>query len=158
MMDSQKRQARAFVADLLRMRGLMPLLMKNRNGGAWTPAEKAELLGQLKLPADTPEPATLPAVNPAPGPTAADVQAAGGMSSGDRATMIGGMVQQLAERLAASPHDKDGWLRLMRSYMVLGQPDKASAALGSARQAFKDDATALAEFDAAANQLGMSGK
>ena len=30
------------------MRGLMPLLMKNRNGGAWTPAEKAELLGQLR--------------------------------------------------------------------------------------------------------------
>ena len=27
MMDSQKRQAREFVADLLRMRGLMPLLM-----------------------------------------------------------------------------------------------------------------------------------
>ena len=48
MMDSQKRQAREFVADLLRMRGLMPLLMKNRNGGAWTPAEKAELLGQLR--------------------------------------------------------------------------------------------------------------
>lgn len=48
MMASQKRQARAFVADLLRMRGLMPLLMKNRNGGAWTPAERAELLGQLR--------------------------------------------------------------------------------------------------------------
>jgi len=48
MMDSQKRQAGEFVADLLRMRGLMPLLMKNRNGGAWTAAEKAELLGQLR--------------------------------------------------------------------------------------------------------------
>lgn len=48
MMDSQKRQAREFVADVLRMRGLMPLLMKNRNGGAWTAAEKAELLGQLR--------------------------------------------------------------------------------------------------------------
>ncbi|MFT3848714.1 MAG: hypothetical protein QM739_08545 [Propionivibrio sp.] len=48
MVDSQKRQASAFVADVLRMRGLMPLLMKNRNGGAWTAAEKAELLGQLR--------------------------------------------------------------------------------------------------------------
>ena len=48
MMDSQKQQAREFVADVLRMRGLMPLLMKNRNGGAWTAAEKAELLGQLR--------------------------------------------------------------------------------------------------------------
>ena len=48
MMDSQKQQAREFVADVLRMRGLMPLLMKNRNGGAWTAAEKAEVLGQLR--------------------------------------------------------------------------------------------------------------
>ena len=39
MVDSQKRQAREFVADVVRMRGLMPLLMKNRNGGAWTAAE-----------------------------------------------------------------------------------------------------------------------
>ena len=49
MVDSQKRQAREFVADVVRMRGLMPLLMKNRNGGAWTAAEKAELLGQLRI-------------------------------------------------------------------------------------------------------------
>ena len=49
MVDSQKRQAREFVADVGRMRGLMPLLMKNRNGGAWTAAEKAELLSQLRI-------------------------------------------------------------------------------------------------------------
>lgn len=48
MLASQKQQAREFVADLVRMRGLMPLLMKNRNGGSWTPAEKAELLAQLR--------------------------------------------------------------------------------------------------------------
>lgn len=49
LLASQKLEARAFVADLLRMRGLMPLLMKNRNGGAWTREEKAELLGQLRI-------------------------------------------------------------------------------------------------------------
>lgn len=47
--NSQKRQAREFVADIVRMRGLMPLLMKNRNGGSWTAAEKAELLTQLRI-------------------------------------------------------------------------------------------------------------
>ena len=36
-MQAQKRQAGAVVGDLVRMRGLMPLLMKNRNGGAWSP-------------------------------------------------------------------------------------------------------------------------
>ena len=48
MLASQKRQSHALLADLVRMRGLMPLLMKNRNGGAWTPTEKAELLAQLR--------------------------------------------------------------------------------------------------------------
>jgi hypothetical protein len=48
LIASQKRQASAFVADLVRMRGLMPLLMKNRNGGSWTPEERAELLSRLR--------------------------------------------------------------------------------------------------------------
>ena len=45
---SQKRRARDLVADVLCMRGLMPLLMKNRNGGSWTAEEKGELLDQLR--------------------------------------------------------------------------------------------------------------
>lgn len=49
MLAGQKHQARAFVADLVRMRGLMPLLMKNRNGGAWSAEEKTELLYQLRI-------------------------------------------------------------------------------------------------------------
>ena len=48
-MDSQKAHARLMVGDLVRMRGLMPLLMKHRNGGNWTPQEKAELLNQLRV-------------------------------------------------------------------------------------------------------------
>ena len=49
LLTSQKRQARVFVSDVLRMRGLMPLLMKHRNGGRWTAEEKAELLMQLRV-------------------------------------------------------------------------------------------------------------
>lgn len=49
LMDSQKAHARLMVGDLVRMRGLMPLLMKHRNGGNWTPQEKAELLNQLRV-------------------------------------------------------------------------------------------------------------
>ncbi|HSG23474.1 MAG TPA: hypothetical protein VLA64_11025 [Azonexus sp.] len=36
------------VAELMVTRGMMPLLMKSRNGGNWTPAEKDELLGHLR--------------------------------------------------------------------------------------------------------------
>lgn len=46
---SQKRQAREFAADIVRMRGLMPLLMKRRNGGLWTAEEKSELLAQMRV-------------------------------------------------------------------------------------------------------------
>jgi len=49
MLGSQKRQANDLLADLVRMRGLMPLLMKHRNGGCWTRQEKAELLMQLRI-------------------------------------------------------------------------------------------------------------
>ena len=49
LIASQKRQAREFIADVVQMRGLMPLLMKSRNGGAWTAGEKAELLRQLRI-------------------------------------------------------------------------------------------------------------
>jgi hypothetical protein len=46
---SQKQQAKDVVADLLRMRRLMPLLMKNRNGGRWTDDEKSELIAQMRI-------------------------------------------------------------------------------------------------------------
>lgn len=46
---SQKRQSQEFLADIVRMRGLMPLLMKHRNGGMWTTEEKLVLLSQLRI-------------------------------------------------------------------------------------------------------------
>lgn len=46
---AQRRQTRALLGDLVRVRGLMPLLMKHRNGGTWTPRERAELLVQLRI-------------------------------------------------------------------------------------------------------------
>ncbi len=48
LLSTQKREARYVLAELLAMRGLMPLLMKARNGGQWSAAEKAELLSQLR--------------------------------------------------------------------------------------------------------------
>ena len=49
LVASQKHQARALLTDIIRIRGLMPLLMKNRNGGLWTAREKAELQAQLRI-------------------------------------------------------------------------------------------------------------
>lgn len=45
---SQRRETKRILAELMSMRGLMPLLMKVRNGGHWTPDEKVELLAHLR--------------------------------------------------------------------------------------------------------------
>lgn len=48
VVDGQKREARRIVGELVAMRGVMPLLMKHRNGGTWSDEERAELLRQLR--------------------------------------------------------------------------------------------------------------
>lgn len=48
LIAAQKREARRIIAELVATRGFMPLLMKHRNGGQWSAAEKAELLQQLR--------------------------------------------------------------------------------------------------------------
>ena len=55
-----------------------------------------------------------------PGPSAGDVAAAGEMSPEQREAMVRGMVSRLAERLKQDGGDVEGWLRLLRAYMVLG--------------------------------------
>jgi len=72
---------------------------------------------------------------PGSGPPAAD---AAGMTAEQR-EMARGMVERLAARLAADGSDVEGWLRLVRSYMVLGEQDKARAAASDARRALAGD-------------------
>jgi cytochrome c-type biogenesis protein CcmH len=91
----------------------------------------------------------------APGPTAADVEAAGDMNAEDRTGMIEGMVAQLADRLESDPGDAEGWARLVRSYMVLGKPDAARAALDEARTALAGAADKLALVENEARATGL---
>ena len=60
------------------------------------------------------------------------------------------MVAQLAARLQQEPNDLAGWARLIRSYAVLGQPDKMKQAQDHARQIFKGQPAALKTIDNAA--------
>lgn len=48
MISSQRREARRILTELMATRGIMPLLMKARNGERWTLAEKDELLTHLR--------------------------------------------------------------------------------------------------------------
>lgn len=63
--------------------------------------------------------------------------------------MIRGMVERLAARLEQQPDDLDGWLRLIRSYNVLGDRPQADAALAKAREIFADEPGALAKLQGA---------
>jgi cytochrome c-type biogenesis protein CcmH len=90
-----------------------------------------------------------------PGPTAEDIANAGDMSATERGQMISGMVERLAGRLAEDGKDLEGWLKLARAYVVLGEPDKARAALASARENFAGDAEASGQIDEAARTLGL---
>jgi cytochrome c-type biogenesis protein CcmH len=93
----------------------------------------------------------------APGPTARDVAAAGDMSADQRNQMVRGMVDRLASRLHSDGSDVDGWMRLLRAYMVLGDRDKAKAAAGEARSALSGDPEKLRRLDEVIRELGVDG-
>lgn len=86
---------------------------------------------------------------PLPGPNQEQMAAAAEQPMGERKAMIEGMVQRLADRLAAEGGAPEEWLRLISSYNVLGKRDEARAAYLSAREAFAGDASALAMLESA---------
>jgi cytochrome c-type biogenesis protein CcmH len=61
------------------------------------------------------------------------------------------MVAALAAKLEQDPNDLPGWARLIRSYAVLGDPDKMKQAQDRARQVFKGQPEALKTIDNAAS-------
>lgn len=98
----------------------------------------------------------LPPAAGAPGPSAADMQAAGQMSPEERQQMIRGMVGKLADRLDSEGGSAAEWARLIGSYGVLGEADKAQAALDKASEIFADSPEDLATVRAAANGNGAA--
>jgi cytochrome c-type biogenesis protein CcmH len=94
---------------------------------------------------------------PPPGPRADDIAAASEMTPDARNQMIRGMVERLAVRLHENGSDVEGWLRLLRAYMVLGEHDRAKAAAGEARGALAGQPEKLQQLDAGIRDLGFGG-
>jgi cytochrome c-type biogenesis protein CcmH len=92
-----------------------------------------------------------------PGPSAEDVAAASQLAPDQQVAMVQTMVTRLAERLHQDGSDIEGWLRLVRSYMVLGDRDKALAAVGDARRALAGDPDKLRKIDELVKGLGLEG-
>jgi cytochrome c-type biogenesis protein CcmH len=91
----------------------------------------------------------------APGPNAEDVAAAAQMSDTDRNEMIRGMVARLAGKLKENGGDLEGWQRLLRAYVVLGDRDQAHAAAADAKKALASDPGKLREIEDVIKKLGL---
>jgi cytochrome c-type biogenesis protein CcmH len=119
------------------------MLAKAPPNAPWRPLVQAALVrvGGLPVPALSDE----------------AVAAAKGMNETDRGTMIRGMVDRLASRLKQNGEDVGGWLRLVKAYMVMGDPDKAKGALMDARQAVAKDPERLRQLNEGLKNLGLDG-
>ena len=82
----------------------------------------------------------------APGPSQQDIQDASGLSAEDRQAMILGMVENLAEKLNAEPDNPAGWIRLIRSRLVLGQIEQAQSDFDLVKEIYKDNPEIIKEI------------
>jgi cytochrome c-type biogenesis protein CcmH len=93
----------------------------------------------------------------AAGPSDQDVAAAENMSDEQRAAMIRGMVARLSDQLHADGNNVDGWLRLVRAYVILGDRDKAKGAADEARHALASRPDDVKRIDGLVKDLGIEG-
>lgn len=75
------------------------------------------------------------------------------MPKDDQTKMIRAMVAGLAQKLETNSGDVDGWLRLIRAYVVLGDKKEAVDALAKARTALATNADGLRRIDAMARDM-----
>jgi cytochrome c-type biogenesis protein CcmH len=113
-----------------------------------------DISGRLP-PAPPAAPAGSTATAAIPGPTPEQMQAANGIPPSQQDQMVRAMVDGLAARLRQNPRDADGWIRLMRSRLVLHDAGAAQEAFRSGLAAFVGDAPAQARLRDAAGQLGI---
>ena len=90
------------------------------------------------------------------GPSDEEMAAAASMSPQARAAMIETMVASLDEKLRQNPRDEEGWMRLIRSYAVLGKADQARDALSRSEAAFGANSAEAKKIAAFAASLGLT--
>ncbi len=123
-------------------------LAANPQGLSQVEAAAGELgLGQVQAKPPAPE---------ARADTEAAMAAVRAMPPAERDAAVRGMVDALDRRLAAKGGSADEWMRLVRSYSVLGERDQAVKALDRARMAMGANVEAVARIDGLARDLGLT--
>lgn len=92
-------------------------------------------------------PPAAPAIDP---DAAAAIQS---MSAEEQAQMIEGMVQGLALRLTQDPNDIEGWQRLIRARIVMGDMDQARQDLATAQSVFAPETPEGRSLESFASEL-----
>lgn len=112
----------------------------------------------LNIESQLPPAQTSAAATPAPpGPTPAQVAAANQLTPVARDGMIRSMVDRLAGELKTNPRNEEGWERLMRARMVLGETAAAAVAYRDSLNAFVGAPDAQARLKNSARSLGVPG-
>jgi cytochrome c-type biogenesis protein CcmH len=165
-------QARYYLATLRDFRGdhrgaldeLIALLRDAPAGAPWeaqvrgaaeTIAERNRIDIAGRLPPPRPRAPDATATAGIPGPSREQLDAARSLPPGQQNEMARGMVDRLAARLRQNPRDAEGWIMLMRSRMMLNEPQAAAEALRSALAAFPGDEAARERLRAAAATLAV---
>ena len=99
------------------------------------------------------EQALASAVGASAGPGADEIVAGEKLAPNERNAMVRGMVESLAAKLKADGSDPQGWLRLVRAYIVLGDETRARQAMADARNALPADG--LDRFNDGLKDLGV---
>lgn len=120
-------------------------------------AEKlgVDITGKFKQVAAAPAPPKDAGPFMSAGPDLAAVAAAQKLPAADQQSMINGMVDGLAAKLQSNPDNLDGWVKLIRSRVVLKDKARAKDELGMARKAFVSKPDKLAQINSLAAELGL---
>jgi cytochrome c-type biogenesis protein CcmH len=155
VLDPEELKARFYIGlaaeqdgDRAKAAEIWRAMMKNAPANAPWVSMVREALARV----DTQSPSNI-----VPGPMADDIAAAGGMSEKDRGDMIRSMVARLADRLKENGGDVEGWQRLLRAYLVLGEREKAISAADAAKKALADDTDKLRRIEDTIKSLGLEG-
>ena len=132
----------------------MALLAESGPGDAWVPPITARIERIAQLAGVRFDPLSMDA--PGRGPAAADMDAAAELTAEERREMIQGMVDGLAERLAAEGGPASDWARLITALGVLGEHDRAAVIWSKAQEVFSDAPDVVERIRAAAVKAGAA--
>lgn len=135
------------------------LLAQSRPADPWVMPVRARIRELAQVAGirnyEPPRGLTGAAADPAPGPTAEQIEAASELTPEERMEMIRGMVGGLSNRLATEGGPVEDWARLIGALGVLGEATQARAIADEAEQVFAGDTAALSMIAEARSRAGL---